>query len=154
MLLIARPGASLIGPGVAYALGAALCYAIYQILTRKLSASEHPLRLLFYTALVGTLAMSLALPGYWGGALPNPTQALLIASLGIYGGVGHFLLIRAFREAPVSTLSPLLYTQLIWATLLGWWVFDHLPDTWSMIGMAIIGASGLGLFWAGSRPSR
>jgi drug/metabolite transporter (DMT)-like permease len=50
VLLIARPGGSLFGPGVAYALGAALSYAAYQILTRKLAASEHPMRLLFYTA--------------------------------------------------------------------------------------------------------
>lgn len=154
VLLIARPGGALVGPGIAYALGAALCYAVYQILTRKLSATEHPLRLLFYTALVGTLVMSLCLPAYWDGRLPSPTQALLIVSLGLYGGIGHFLLIRAFREAPVSTLSPLLYIQLIWATLLGWSVFDHLPDFWAVTGMAIIGASGLALFWSAAGKKR
>jgi drug/metabolite transporter (DMT)-like permease len=145
VLLIARPGGALLGPGVAYALGAALCYAIYQILTRKLAASEHPTRLLFYTALVGTLSMSAVLPSYWDGQIPTLTQGLLIVSLGIYGGLGHFLMIRAFRDAPASSLSPLLYVQLIWATLLGWWVFDHLPDFWSVLGMLIIGVSGLSL---------
>lgn len=154
VLLIARPGGALVGPGIAYALGAALCYAVYQILTRKLSATEPPLRLLFYTALVGTLVMSLCLPAYWDGRPPSPTQALLIVSLGLYGGIGHFLLIRAFREAPVATLSPLLYIQLIWATLLGWSVFDHLPDFWAVVGMAIIGASGLALFWSASGARR
>jgi drug/metabolite transporter (DMT)-like permease len=145
VLLIARPGGALVGPGVAYALGAALCYAVYQILTRKLAATEHPTRLLFYTALVGTLSMSLVLPAYWDGQMPTLTQSLLITSLGLYGGIGHFLLIRAFREAPVSTLSPLLYIQLIWATLLGWWVFNQLPDVLAIVGMLIIGASGLSL---------
>ncbi len=145
VLLIARPGGALVGPGVAYALGAALCYAVYQILTRQLAATEHPTRLLFYTALVGTLAMSLVLPAYWDGQLPTPAQGLLIVSLGLYGGIGHFLLIRAFREAPASTLSPLLYIQLIWATLLGWSVFEQLPDSLAIVGMLIIGASGLSL---------
>lgn len=145
VLLIARPGGALVGPGVAYALGAALCYAVYQILTRKLAATEHPNRLLFYTALVGTLSMSLVLPAYWDGQIPTPTQSLLIVSLGLYGGIGHFLLIRAFREAPASTLSPLLYIQLIWATLLGWLVFEQLPDLFAITGMLIIGASGLSL---------
>lgn len=145
VLLIARPGGALVGPGVAYALGAALCYAVYQILTRKLAASEHPTRLLFYTALVGTVSMSLVLPAYWDGQLPTPTQGLLIVSLGLYGGIGHFLLIRAFRQTAASTLSPLLYIQLIWATLLGWWVFDQLPDFLAIAGMLIIGASGLSL---------
>jgi drug/metabolite transporter (DMT)-like permease len=145
VLLIARPGGALFGTGVAYALGAALCYAIYQILTRKLAATEHPNRLLFYTALIGTLSMSLTLPAYWDGQIPTLTQGLLIVSLGLYGGIGHFMLIRAFREAPASTLSPLLYVQLIWATLLGWWVFDQLPDLLAIVGMLIIGASGLSL---------
>jgi drug/metabolite transporter (DMT)-like permease len=145
VLLIARPGGAMAGPGIAYALGGALCYAIYQILTRKLAATEHPTRLLFYTAMVGTLSMSLTLPAYWDGQMPTLTQSLLITSLGLYGGVGHALLIRAFREAPASTLSPLLYIQLIWATLLGWWVFKQLPDLLAITGMLIIGASGLSL---------
>ena len=145
VLLIARPGGALVGPGVAYALAAALCYAFYQILTRKLAATEHPNRLLFYTALIGTLAMSLTLPAYWDSQIPTLPQGLLIISLGLYGGIGHFMLIRAFREAPASTLSPLLYVQLIWATLLGWWVFDQFPDMLAVVGMLIIGASGLSL---------
>lgn len=145
VLLIARPGGAMSGDGVFYALGAALCYALYQILTRKLAGSEHPLRLLFTTALGGTLAMSFAVLTHWDGTWPDWQQAALISSLGLYGGVGHFLLIRAFREAPVSVLSPLLYVQLIWATLLGWLVFAHLPDAFALAGMAVIGASGLSL---------
>lgn len=145
VLLIARPGGAMAGPGILYALGGALCYAIYQILTRKLAATEHPNRLLFYTALVGTLSMSLTLPAYWDGQIPTLPHGLLIISLGLYGGIGHFMFIRAFREAPASTLSPLLYVQLIWATLLGWLVFNQLPDFLAIIGMLIIGASGLSL---------
>lgn len=153
VMLIARPGGAMVGMGIVYALGAALCYAIYQILTRKLANSEHPLRLLFTTALGGTVAMSFALVTHWDGNWPSWTQAALIASLGLYGGVGHFLLIRAFREAPVSTLSPLLYVQLIWATLLGWLVFAHLPDLPAIVGMLVIGASGLMLALAERRKT-
>ncbi|HRE69479.1 MAG: DMT family transporter [Candidatus Accumulibacter sp.] len=151
VLLIARPGGSLFGPGVAYALGAALSYAAYQILTRKLAATEHPMRLLFYTALLGTLAMLPALPVYWDGIWPTPTQSLLIVSLGLYGGIGHFLLIRAFHATSASLLAPLIYTQLVWATLLGWLVFDHFPDFLTVVGMMVIGASGLSLAFRGPR---
>jgi drug/metabolite transporter (DMT)-like permease len=143
VLLIARPGSAMVDAGVAFALGAAVCYSVYQILTRQLSASESTLTMLFYTALVGSVVMTAALPWFWGGPVPTPLQALMIASLGIYGGAGHFLLIRAFRRAPASVLSPFLYVQLIWATLLGWLVFDHLPDMWSVAGMIVIAASGL-----------
>ena len=141
VLLIARPGGAMSGIGVAYALGSALCYAAYQILTRQLSASEPALRQLFYTALVGAIAMSLVVPAYWNALLPTAGQALLIVSLGLTAGAGHFLLIRAFRQTPASTLSPLLYVQLVWAMLLGLLVFGQLPDLMTTIGMLIIGAS-------------
>jgi len=145
VLLIARPGGSTFGIGVVYALGCALCYAGYQILTRKLSVTEPAMRQLFYTALIGTIAMSFVIPTYWTGEIPTLKQALIITSLGFLGGTGHFLLIRAFRETMASTLSPLLYVQLVWATLLGWIVFGHLADLLTTIGMLIIGGSSLSL---------
>ena len=101
--------------------------------------------MLFFTALVGTLSMSLAAPLYWGGPMPNAWQGLAIASLGIYGGTGHLLMTRAFRHAEASTLSPFLYAQLIWATLLGWLFYDHLPDPLSVAGMAVIAGSSLSI---------
>jgi len=152
-LLIARPGGALVGVGVAYTLGAALCYAFYQILTRKLSTTEPVMRQLFYTALVGTIVMSFALPAYWTGVVPTPLQGLLITSLGIFAGTGHFLLIRAYRETPASTLSPMLYCQLVWVILFGWLVFSQLPDPLSIVGMLIIGGSGLSLA-VRRRPAR
>ena len=145
VLLIARPGGALSLEGMSWALAGAACYAIYQLLTRRLSQDEHPQTLLFYTALVGTAVMSLALPWFWSETAPAPLQWLQIISLGFYGGVGHFLLIRAFRLAPASTLTPFGYTQLIWATLLGWGVYGHLPDVPALAGMAIVAASGLWL---------
>ena len=153
VLLIARPGGALNLAGVLWALAGAACYAAYQLLTRRLSHAEHPLTLLFYTALVGTAVMSLALPWFWFEFAPAPRQWLMIASLGVYGGVGHFILIRAFRLAPASTLTPFGYTQLIWAGLLGWMVFGHIPDAMSTAGMAVIAASGLWLA-LGERPPR
>lgn len=142
VLLIARPGGTVDALGLAAILGGALCYSIYQIMTRQLSATEPTLRLLFYTALVGAVVSSLALPWYWRGPAPDALQLLLFCSLGIYGGVGHFLLIRAFRHAPASALSPLLYIQLVWATLLGGILFGHWPDGPSIAGGLLIAASG------------
>jgi drug/metabolite transporter (DMT)-like permease len=145
VLLIARPGGALSTQGIFLMALAAGCYAIYQVQTRQMSVTENTVTMLFYTALVGTLSMSLAAPLYWGGPMPNPWQALSIASLGIYGGTGHLLMTRAFRHAPASTLSPFLYTQLIWAILLGWLFYDHLPDLLSIAGMAVIAASSLSI---------
>ncbi len=154
VLLVVRPGSDLNLAGILWALTGAFSYAIYQILTRRLSHAEHPLTLLFYTALVGTGVMSAALPWFWVGTSPEPLQWLLIASLGIYGGAGHFLLIRAFRLAPASTLTPFTYAQLVWAGLLGWLVFGNVPDAVTAAGMAVIAASGLWLALAERRGRR
>ena len=145
VLLIARPGGAVFGIGVVYTLAAALCYAFYQLLTRKLSETEPVMRQLFYTALIGTVAMSTFLPMYWTGEVPTLKQGLLIVSLGFLGGLGHFLFIRAFRDAPASSLSPMIFFQLIWVSLLGWVVFDQHPDSLSAIGILVICVSGLSL---------
>ena len=145
MLLVARPGGAMSNAGIAWALAAAACYAIYQIQTRQLSPHENTWTMLFYTALVGTVAMSLGLPLFWAGPLPTPWEAAMIASLGIYGGTGHFLLIRAFRHATASTLAPFLYAQLVWAGLFGRIFYGHVPDAISTVGMTIIAGSSIGM---------
>lgn len=143
MVLIARPGSALAPAGIAYTMIAAVCYAFYQIQTRKMTATEKPLTMVFYTALAGTLAMSLALPWIWSGPMPDPLEALMICSLALYGGTGHFLLTHAFRHAPASMLAPFLYAQLIWASLLGWLFYDQWPDALSIAGMVTIVAGGI-----------
>ncbi len=147
VLLIARPGGAMSATGVVYALSSALCFATYQVLTRKLSSTEPAMRLLFYTALLGTLSMSVIVPAYWSAEMPSLKHALMITSLGFSATIGHFLLIRAFHITLASTLAPLLYSQLVWAMLLGIILFGHLPDLLTLAGMLIIGASCLSLVW-------
>lgn len=152
VLLIARPGGTLDPTGLAFALAAALCYSIYQVQTRMLAPTENTLTMLFYTALVGTLSMTLAAPLYWSGPWPETaTDALLVASLGIYGATGHFMLISAFRHAAATTLSPLLYVQLVWAALIGWIFFGHWPDGMTLAGIVIIATSSIALALARRR---
>jgi drug/metabolite transporter (DMT)-like permease len=144
-LLIARPGGALNLHGIFWMSLAAACYATYQIQTRQLSPTENTVTMLFYTALVGTVSMTLTAPLYWGGPMPDWIDAALIASLGLYGGTGHLMLTRAFRYANASFLSPFLYAQLIWAMLLGWLFYQHLPDLLSVAGMAVIVGSSLSI---------
>jgi drug/metabolite transporter (DMT)-like permease len=148
-LLIARPGGALNLQGIFWMSLAAACYAIYQIQTRQLSPTENTVTMLFYTALVGTVSMTLAAPLYWGGPMPDWIDAALIASLGIYGGTGHLMLTRAFRYAAASFLSPFLYGQLVWAMLLGWLFYQHLPDLLSVAGMVVIVGSSLSIAVSG-----
>jgi drug/metabolite transporter (DMT)-like permease len=148
VLLIVKPGAAagaLDGTGVLFAIAAAACYALYQLMTRQLTPTEDTMTMVFYTALIGTLATTIAMPWFAGMALPGAFDLMLIASLGLYGGCGHYLLTQAFREAPASTLSPLLYAQLVWATLLGALLFGTLPDAGAFVGMLLIAGGGIAI---------
>ena len=154
MLMVARPGSGLSLEGVLLALGAAACYTVYQLQTRQLSPTENTWTMLFYTALAGTVVMTLGLPLFWGGPLPGPLDALMFCTMGLYGGGGHYLLTRAFRHAPASTISPFLYAQLLWAGLFGGLFFDHWPDALSIAGMAVIAASSIAMAGWERRQSR
>ena len=143
VMLVARPGSGLVPDGVLFAFATAVVYALYQILTRKLSSTESPVTLLFHTALIGSTLTTAALPWMNHGPEPALPDYLAMGAMGVLAGCGHFLLTRAFREAPASLLSPLLYVQLLWATLFGWLIFDQLPDQVALGGMLVIGTAGV-----------
>jgi drug/metabolite transporter (DMT)-like permease len=142
VVLVAHPGSGLEPLGVALAGGAAVVTAVYQLLSRVLASTERTMTLLFYTALIGAIVLGLAAPWFWDGRVPRPIDLLLFLSLGIYSGVGHYLFTAAHRFAPASTLAPIGYVQVVWAGLLGWLVFGHVPTALSVVGMLIIIASG------------
>ena len=120
---------------------AAVCYSLYQIMTRRFSATEHPVTTLFYTGFVGSIVISLIVPVFW--VAPQIRDLPLFLFLGFAGAFGHFMLIKAMELEDASFLSPLTYVQLIWVTLLGYFAFDHLPTNVGFVGMAIIVGAGL-----------
>ena len=139
--LVLRPG---FGFAWAYLLplAAALFYAIYQVMTRAMSATESTWTTFFYTALVGALLASLYLPFY--GRLPDTVlDGALMLLAGACGGFGHLLVIFAFARSEASLVSQFSYTGLLWATLFGWIVFGALPDHWTYAGAAVIIGAGL-----------
>jgi drug/metabolite transporter (DMT)-like permease len=141
VVIVMRPGSGVLGVGAVIMLVMALVYALYQIVTRVLGQTEDPYASQFYAAIIGTLLSTLALPFIWHPLDLRLTLLLLLA--GLFGGTGHFLMIKAYGLAPASVLVPFTYTALIWVTILGWVVFDEVPDRWTFVGMAIIAGSGL-----------
>lgn len=141
ILILVRPGSSVFHPAALLLVITALCNALFFLLTRKL-AEERVHTTLFYSALVGTVGLSLALPWEVSLTAPSPGDALFLA-LGLFAGVGHWLIVGAFQRAQPSLLTPFSYLQVIWATLYGYLIFGQLPDAWSAVGMTVIVASGL-----------
>lgn len=143
ILLIARPGGALDLLGVAYACGAIVVLTGYQLLSRILSATETNVAMQVWGALTGSVVFGAMLPWFWEGGVPPIEHILLFILGGTVATLGHFLFTAAFKTAPASSLAPLMYVQLIWAGLLGWLVFDHVPDALSIAGMCLVAGAGI-----------
>jgi drug/metabolite transporter (DMT)-like permease len=144
ILILVRPGSAIFHPATLLLVLAALCNALYFLMTRKL-ADESVYTTLFYSALAGTVGLSLALPWQFDGGTPTWRDGVLFLLLGLFAGLGHWFVISAYLLAPASLLTPFAYLQMVWATSYGFAIFGQLPDRWSALGMAIIVASGLWL---------
>ena len=151
VLLIARPGSGLDSWGVVLSLTNATLATGYHVLTRVLARTETTMALMFHTALVGTIAFVALTLTLGTGALPTEVDAGLMLALGALATVGHLMFTSAYREAPASTLAPVNYMHIAFATLLGWLVFRQLPDALGFTGMALIAAAGLIAAWRASR---
>lgn len=141
VLVITRPGMGEFGIGHLLSITAMTSQSIYVIMTRKMGATESSESLIFYSALAPALLMLPAVPLY--GSIPQqPIQWVLLLGLGFFGGVGHYLLIRAYKLATTSALAPYPYSQMLWMIALGWLIFGDLPDAWTLVGAGIIVSSG------------
>jgi drug/metabolite transporter (DMT)-like permease len=142
VLIVARPGFSGLHPAALLTFAGAVCYALYVISTRVLARSDSSETTLFYSNLVGAVAMLPIVPFVWSA----PQSALVVALMvliGALGSGGHYLLIRGHRLAPASALAPFIYTQMIWTTALGFLIFGDVPHYWTIVGGSIVIVSGL-----------
>jgi drug/metabolite transporter (DMT)-like permease len=142
VMVVTRPGAGGIHPAALLSVASALCYAAYAITTRLLARTDSTETTLFYSNLVGVLALMPVLPFVW----TTPDNWFLVALMvlvGAMGSFGHYMLIVGHRLAPPAVLAPFIYTQLAWATILGYLIFADVPDRWTLFGAAIVVASGL-----------
>ncbi|HXX07752.1 MAG TPA: DMT family transporter [Pseudolabrys sp.] len=142
VLLVARPGLGGLHPAALLSLGSAVCYALYVIATRVLARTDSSETTLFYSNLVGAVAMLPIIPFVWSTPQSVFVVALMVL-IGALGSGGHYLLIRGHRLAPASALAPFIYTQMIWTTALGFLVFGDVPHYWTIVGGSIVIASGL-----------
>jgi drug/metabolite transporter (DMT)-like permease len=122
-------------------LATALCYALYQVATRKIGASDPWETTLFYTAAPCAVLSSLLVPFDW--QWPSAFDWGVMVVTGLLGSLSHLAVIRAFTLAPASALAPFSYVQLVWAGIVGMIAFGDVPGSWDLVGAAIIVGSGL-----------
>jgi drug/metabolite transporter (DMT)-like permease len=142
IVLAVRPGFAEVHPAVLLSLCGMLCYATFSIVTRYLAPFDRAEVTLFYSLLAGTVMVAPLALADW--VWPSGTFIwLLLLSMGVYGGLGHYLFILAHRYAPASVVAPFLYISLLTHSTAGFIVFGHVPDQWTLAGAGIVILSGL-----------
>jgi len=141
VLIILRPGMGVMHPAAIYGLIAAGMFALYIILTRKVSAGDKSETSIFYMGWTGFIASALVGPFFW--EWPSQESWILLACLSCTSIAGHILFTMALEAAPAAILQPFQYSVLVWAAILGILVFGDYPDTWTIVGAVIVVASGI-----------
>ncbi len=147
VLIVAQPGSGDHFPlwGAGCALAGAFGTASVSILLRQIGKTESALTTVFWFSALSLVPLSMI---YAGAAESHDlvTWACL-ASVGIFGGLAQIAMTTSLRLGPVSVVVPMDYSSLLWATLLGWLVFDTLPAEATWFGAPVIVASGLYIVW-------
>lgn len=141
VLLILRPGLTVLQPASLLVFTGAFFYAVYSLMTRTVSRDDDSETSLLYMAVVGAVVLTIVGPFFW--IMPTGEAFAMMAALGLAGTIGHYLLIKALDAVPASVLQPFNYLMLVWAMVNGYIVFGNFPDLWTIAGAVVIVASGL-----------
>lgn len=141
VLVIVRPGSAAFQLSALLPVGTALCYAIFMLSARWIERAERLWTMMLFAMLFPMLYAAPFAIVNW-----TPVQlgdiGLFIA-IAVFGSLGLALIGQAFRMAPAAIVAPFDYTALIWATGLGWLIWGEVPMVWTILGAAIIAASGV-----------
>ena len=141
-LIVVRPGHTQFEWHSLLIVASTLCSAFYQLFSRRYGQTERPDASATMATIVGSVVALPMLPFEW----VTPAfgwDCVLFVAIGIMAGIGHYFLTIAYSQAPASVVAPFNYVQLIGAAILGYLVFDSIPDFWTWVGAAVIVCSGL-----------
>jgi drug/metabolite transporter (DMT)-like permease len=145
VLIVTNPGADSFQIGALFALANAVLYGSVTAAVRGMTATESAETLTLYQLTLLTAFFTLLLPLGW--VTPTPADAVWIVFNGASNAVGQYWWTRALHLAPASAVAPFYYLSLIWASVLGFAVWDEIPTISLIVGSAVVVASGLFLIW-------
>jgi drug/metabolite transporter (DMT)-like permease len=131
--------------GIAFGLLGACCAAGATIQVRRLTRRESTGAIVLYFTLLTTALGACTVVLGW--KMPSPSHFALLVAVGILGGIGQILMTQSYRYADASLIAPFDYTTMIWAFLLGWFLFGQLPGAAVVLGGGIVAAAGLFVIW-------
>ncbi|MDZ4093908.1 MAG: DMT family transporter [Paracoccaceae bacterium] len=141
VLIVLRPGGAELGLGHAAALAAAVFSSLASVIVRKIGQDERSVVLLLYPMVVNFVVLGLALPFVYK---PMPIEHIgMIGIIATFGFVAMLFVIAAYRSAEAVIVAPMQYSQMIWAAIFGYAIFGESPDQMTLVGAAVIIASGI-----------
>ena len=143
-LIVIRPGFVELNLASIAALGTGVLYGFYLIITRKLHDSDNPLLTLLLTGIVGAVLGSIIMPTVW--VSPTITEWYMMFAIGFFASLGHLFIILSLRYADASKLAPFGYFEIVTSIIIGYYFFNHFPDSWTFLGLFIIISSGIYIF--------
>ena len=149
VVIMLQPTGDVYTLGIAVAMIAALMHAILQIVLRYLGRFERPLTVTFYFVVIGTLVTALPLP--FVAVQPTMAEIPLLFGVGLSGAVAQWLLSTAYHHAPAAIVTVFNYSNIVWATLFGWLIWNDWPLPAVFAGAAVVIASNLLMVWRESR---
>jgi drug/metabolite transporter (DMT)-like permease len=141
VVIILRPGSGAFHPAALFPIVSAFAWACTLVMTRMMSGSERAITTMTYSSISGVVILSVLVPFVW--VAPGWHGVLFGILIGIASTAGQWIVVLAFRYADASVLAPFSYTQLVWVSVLGFFLFGEVPDVWTVTGAAFIVASGL-----------
>lgn len=131
--------------GAMLVLMGAICAALAQIYVRKMVQTEQTSAIVFYFSLTATGLSLLTIPFGW--VMPLPFEALLLVIAGLLGGLGQIFLTSAYRFADASVVAPFDYASMIFAILIGYFIFDEVPTLQMLAGAGLVILAGVMIIW-------
>ena len=136
IIIIIRPGYVPFEFGTLLMLAASLSFSFVLIFVKKLSATDSSLTIIFYHLLYMTPVFFILSLFYWESISFN--QLIIFVFMGASGLLSHWCLAQAFKLSDTTFVMPLQFTKLIWASLIGLFIFAEQPDVWTWVGGVII----------------
>jgi len=151
VVIVIRLGTEVFQWASLFVVASATCYALYQILTRRIAGTDSPETSAIYSSTVGAFGLIVVLPFVW--QTPHSLRDIAyFCGLGVLGALGHYCVARAMHYAPANIVSPFQYMQLLGSVAVGYLFFGNFPDLVGWIGAAIIVGAGLYIGWSQRKP--
>jgi drug/metabolite transporter (DMT)-like permease len=152
VVVIVRPGAASFQMAALLPLATAAMYAVMMLTARAIGAAESMLTTTFYIVVGQLVCSAVAVPAFW---LPlDWSDWPFFVGIALFSTLGLAFITQAFRIGPASVVAPFDYMGLLWASVIGWLIWQEAPDWIDTVGAALIVASGVAIAWNEARQAK